>query len=96
MRSYKICFPGASFAPLVLPERAPLSLHLTASNSPVLFGCRQGVCGACLSRVIPVAGELAPPGAHEREALDIYAPEEGNARLVCQLELTADIEVEKL
>ncbi|MBL8551697.1 MAG: (2Fe-2S)-binding protein [Hyphomonadaceae bacterium] len=92
-----LTFPGTSFPPLELPERAPLSLHLTASNSPALFGCREGVCGTCLSRVIATNGDLEPPSAHERESLEVYAPDgETHARLLCQLQLTADIAVEKL
>jgi ferredoxin len=91
-----LTFPGTRFSPLDLPERAPLSLHLTASNSPALFGCREGICGTCLSRVVVRQGALEPPSPHEKESLEVYAPDEPNARLLCQLQLTADIAIEKL
>ena len=34
-------------APVCLDERAELSRELDVSNSPLLFGCRTGVCGTC-------------------------------------------------
>lgn len=88
--TFRIAFPGTRFEPLMLPPHAPLSLHLTAQNSPVLFGCREGVCGSCLIRVDNADG-LAPASAHEAEALAVYAPDLPDARLACQLDLTADI-----
>lgn len=94
--THTLTFPGTPFPPLELEPLAPLTLHLTASNSPALFGCREGICGTCLSRVAVIAGELDPPSAHERESLDVYAPDDPGARLLCQLRLTADIAIIKL
>ncbi len=41
-------FEGDSHAPVLLPEGEALSHALTIQNSPVLFGCRTGICGTDL------------------------------------------------
>ncbi|HUF63538.1 MAG TPA: 2Fe-2S iron-sulfur cluster-binding protein [Verrucomicrobiales bacterium] len=86
-------FPGTSFPCLrVLPGR-DLSLALTSANSPVLFGCRSGLCGTCLVEVEAIDGELEPPADSEREPLELYAPGNPKARLACQLRLTQSVRI---
>ena len=80
--------------PVKVPRGKNLALHLNASNSPVLFGCRTGICGTCMSRVRVLQGELVPPDADERESLEVNGAGTPDCRLLCQIELTADIEVE--
>jgi ferredoxin len=86
----EVSFPGTNHRALRLPERASLSEHLTVQNSPVLFGCRTGICATCLSEV---EGDVPPPSADEREVLEVFAPDNPRARLVCQVALTADVRV---
>jgi ferredoxin len=89
----EVRFEGA-YPALHLPRGSRLLDHLTMENSPVLFGCRAGVCGTCLIRVEPTGdGVLGPPAAAEVELLDIIAPGEPRARLACQVVLTADVRV---
>ncbi len=95
-RDFEVSFGGSGFVPVRLPEGANLSEHLTASNSPLLFGCRTGICGTCISRVESKAGILPPPALDESELLSILAPEKPNVRLACQLELCSDIEIQPL
>ena len=93
----RIEFPGTDFAPVVLDDRASLPLHLTVQNSPLLFGCRSGLCGTCLIEVeTPGPATIEPPADDEAEALELYAPGNPLARLACQLVLTADIRVRKI
>ncbi len=40
----KISFPETDYPPINLPHHQNLSEHLTIQNSPVLFGCRTGIC----------------------------------------------------
>lgn len=87
-----VSFRGGSFPPMSLPAGARLSQHLTVQNSPVLFGCRTGICATCLIRV---DGDLPPPEPDERELLDVMAPDDTRARLACQLTLRGDIEIER-
>ena len=96
MTFHTIKFPGSIFDPVFVPAGAPLSQHLTPENSPVLFGCRAGLCGTCAAKVRVIAGDLPEADESEREALDVYAPGELGARLLCQTHLTADIAVERL
>ena len=70
-----------------------LSEHLTVQNSPILFGCRTGICGTCL---VSIKGDIPPPSEEEKEILEIFAPENKQARLACQIQLTNDIEISPL
>ena len=95
MKLHRIEFPGTTFAPLELPDLASLPLHLTVQNSPLLFGCRSGLCGTCLIEI--EADEPLP--AHdsaEAEALEIYAPGNPHARLACQLPVSTGLRIRKL
>jgi ferredoxin len=89
----EVRFDGG-YAVLRLPCGSRLLDHLTMENSPVLFGCRAGMCGTCLIRVEATGdGLLDPPATAEVELLDIIAPGEPRARLACQIVLTADVRV---
>ncbi len=97
MKTHRIEFSASPFAPVELPDLASLPLHLTVENSPVLFGCRSGLCGTCLIEVEPLGIEtLAPPEAAEAETLELYAPGNLRARLACQLLLSADVRIRKI
>lgn len=89
----KISFPDTDYPPINLQLHENLSEHLTIQNSPVLFGCRTGICGTCLVEVI---GEIPPAQFDEQEMLDTLAPNYPNARLACQLKLTTNIEIRRL
>lgn len=88
-----ISFPGTNYPPITLPAHENLSEHLTIQNSPVLFGCRTGICGTCLVEII---GEIAPPDSEELEMLNTLAPNISNARLACQLDLITNIQIRKI
>lgn len=97
MKRHRVEFPGTAFAPLELPDLCSLPLHLTVQNSPVLFGCRSGLCGTCLIELEPLATEpVEPPDADEAEALQLYAPGNARARLACQVLLSAAVRIRKI
>ena len=62
-------------------------------NSPVLFGCRTGLCGTCAA---VVEGDLAPPTADEQEVLDIEWDGVVGVRLLCQVRPGADMAVRRV
>ena len=88
-----ISFPGTKYSSISLIPHENLSEHLTLQNSPVLFGCRTGICGTCL---VEVNGNIPPPMLDEQEILDMLASDCAKARLACQLLLTGDIEIRQL
>ncbi|MBA3922119.1 MAG: (2Fe-2S)-binding protein [Nostocaceae cyanobacterium] len=75
------------YPPLTLDKNQNLSEHLTVQNSPVLFGCRTGICGTCL---VIVEGDIPAADGDEKEVIDIFTSHK-LARLACQLKLTNDI-----
>jgi ferredoxin len=97
-KSHRITFPGTAFTPLDLPDLACLPFYLTVQNSPLLFGCRSGLCGTCLIEVDSDSdsGKLEPPDDAEAETLGIYAPGNIKARLACQLLLSTNICIRKI
>jgi ferredoxin len=85
---HTVRFFDEKYAPVELAEGSAISEHLDVGNSPLLFGCRTGLCGTCLLRV---EGQLPPPSAEEQELLDLLAPGDPQARLGCQIKLMSDI-----
>ncbi len=96
MKQYTIQFPCANFSSVQIPEGTVLSESLTPENSPVLFGCRSGICGTCLVEIHDLDGALPPPTWAELESLEIYAPDNPKARLACQIQLTSSILLRKI
>jgi len=95
--SHEVRFDDALHAPMSIDHGENLSLHLTAANSPILFGCRSGICGTCVSKIIEVKdGALNPPSEDEMELLSIVAPDEPAARLACQISITASLTITPL
>ena len=86
-------FPNSDYVPLTLELHQPLAEQLTVQNSPVLFGCRTGICGTCL---VTVRGDLLPPSEAEQEILDMLAPGNLQARLACQLDVMGEIAIAPL
>jgi ferredoxin len=87
-----VSFPGTEYKPIILDKHQLLAEHLTVQNSPVLFGCRTGICGTCL---VTINGDVPPATAEEKEILEIFAPLNLQTRLACQIDLTGDIEIKR-
>lgn len=92
MHGVEVSFPDTSFSSLIVDPRRSLSHCLTVDNSPVLFGCRTGICGTCL---VKVQGQALPPSEEEREVINLLAPNSPQARLACQLQPTESIQIWK-
>lgn len=97
MSDYLVEFPETKYPSVRLEEGAELSCELDAVNSPLLFGCRSGLCGTCLVEIEPNGETLLDvPAPEEREALEVYAPGNERARLACQIRLSCGIRVKKI
>ncbi|TAE61947.1 MAG: (2Fe-2S)-binding protein [Nostocales cyanobacterium] len=89
----KVSFPGSNFREINLQVDDRLSECLTVQNSPVLFGCRTGICGTCL---VEIVGDVFPPDVDEMEILETLAPNNKKARLACQIHLISDVEIRRI
>ena len=90
-QSYKVHFPNSNHADVDACE--PLSASLTLQNSPILFGCRTGICGTCL---VIAKGDMLPPDLEEQEVLEVLAADRANARLACQIKPIGDLSLTPL
>ena len=88
-----IDFPHTDYAPTSFSIDTPLSVGLTLQNSPILFGCRTGICGTCL---VSATGNMQSVDAEEKEVLEILAPNCSTARLACQIVPTGDLSLTPL
>jgi ferredoxin len=87
--SVQVSFPGSVYSSISISSSTPLAEVLTVQNSPVLFGCRTGICGTCM---VKVWGEVLPPEPSEQEVLAAYGAT-AQMRLACQLVRQGDIEI---
>jgi ferredoxin len=78
---------------ITVEENINLSESMDVTNSPILFGCRTGICATCIVKVIEGFDNLSPASDDEKEVLDIFDKGE-NTRLACKLQLTGDIKLE--
>lgn len=88
-QTYKVEFSNSDKTELRLQDGNELSKELTIENSPILFGCRTGVCGTCLCEVLKGSPKL--PSEEELELLEVLAPDNANARLACQIKVTCNL-----
>lgn len=97
MADFEVDFgPNAKKPPVRLPGGKNLSEVLTVQNSPILFGCRTGICGTCLTQVTDKGGSLPPASQDEKDVLEILCPDNPKARLACQIKLTCDLTIEPI
>lgn len=96
MKKHLIEFENCEMEPVQLEEDSLLSEHLTIQNSPILFGCRIGICGTCSVEILEGSEELQPRTPEEIEYLEVMAPDNPNCRLACQIRLNANIKIKKV
>jgi len=61
-------------------------------DTSILFGCRDGACGACMIRVIENPHNLSAMEEHERDFLETMAARD-DERLACQCRVLGDVTV---
>jgi ferredoxin len=62
-------------------------------DTSILFGCRDGACGACMVRVIEGKEHLSPMQEDEKDFLETMAAEP-DERLACQCKVYGDVKLE--
>ncbi len=93
--SCKIEFPGTDKQAVELREGDNLSEKLTIHNSPILFGCRIGICGTCAIEVLESDKPLPERTYDENEFLGALAPGRDDVRLACQIKINTNIKIKK-
>ena len=88
MKRVTVSFLDSHHADKAIDRSLSLSEAFDATDSPLLFGCRTGICATCL---VEVSGEVLPPSEEELEILELYADGQENIRLACQLVLQGDV-----
>ena len=62
-------------------------------DTSILFGCRDGACGACMVRVLEHPENLSSIDDNEKDFLETMAARE-DERLACQCRILGDVTVE--
>lgn len=94
---YTIGFVNSSKEPVTLEEGDFLSENLTIENSPILFGCRTGICGTCAIEIVEdPENKLHPRTFQETEYLEAIGVDNPKCRLACQIRLNANVVVKKI
>ena len=62
-------------------------------DTSILFGCRDGACGACMIKVIEGKDNLSKIEDDEKDFLESMAGEE-DERLACQCKVKGDVVIE--
>lgn len=94
---FQVSFVEPGFSPVQLDEGTALSEKLNVKNSPLLFGCRTGICGTCAILIHEESPQpLHPPNETEAEFLIEMAQHLPKCRLACQIELNTNLKIEKV
>lgn len=62
-------------------------------DTSILFGCRDGACGACMVKVLEGKDHFSPMQDDERDFLETMAAEP-DERLACQCKVLGDVTIE--
>lgn len=95
MNRHRVSYGVDGYAASEVKEGKSLAIELDASSSPLLFGCRTGVCGTCLVEVQQGYESLPPPDADEQELLEVLT-DHPRARLACQLDVRCGIQLKPI
>ena len=80
-----------------LEEGSELSKVLDAKNSPLLFGCRTGICGTCLVEVLEGDEKSRESSGDEKELLEILCDDQSKSyRLACQMTCNQNLKLKVL
>lgn len=91
MNKYKIEFSNSVHKEIELEENTSLSESLNVQNSPILFGCRTGICGTCLVQIEGECSSLEPVDDEELEVIEVFSNGETGLRLACQIKLKQNL-----
>jgi ferredoxin len=95
--SCRIEFIGSNKTAVDLKDGDNLSEKLNIHNSPILFGCRIGICGTCAIEIVEEDGPSLHPRTHDEVGfLEAIAPGQDKVRLACQIHINTNLKVKKI
>jgi ferredoxin len=62
-------------------------------DTPLMFGCKEGICGTCKIRVLENPQNISPMRPHEQDFLQKISARP-NERLACQTQVLGDVAIE--
>lgn len=60
-------------------------------GSSIPFGCTNGVCGTCITKIIKGKENLSLMEAREKNTLEMFGALDGEHRLACQCRVNGDV-----
>ena len=75
-------------------EGKSLSEVLNVMNSPILFGCRTGVCGTCCVKILEGNENINNMSEEELEIVELFSDDIENIRLACQIKLKGYVKLQ--
>jgi ferredoxin len=78
---------------LDLPKDSKLIDMCEEHDTSILFGCRDGACGACIIRVKESPENLSKMEEDEKDFLETMAADD-DERLACQCSIHGDVTIE--
>lgn len=91
----RIEFSDCDKKPVELNDGDCLSEKLTIHNSPILFGCRIGICGTCAIEILNSDCPLPLRTQDENDYLENMYPGNSNIRLACQIRINTNLKIRK-
>lgn len=61
------------------------------NGSSVPFGCANGVCGTCITKIVSGNENLSSLGSREQQTLEMFGAGDGEHRLLCQCTVHGDV-----
>ncbi len=90
----KVTFKNDNFS-VDVPAGKNIKEVADENASSIPFGCRNGVCGTCLSTITKGKNNLKPAEENEKATLEGFGSQAPEKRLVCQCKMgDKDEEVE--
>lgn len=63
-------------------------------GSSVPFGCSNGVCGTCITKIVSGNENLSAPTPRESQTLEMFGADDGSHRLLCQCTVHGDVKLD--
>jgi len=77
-----------------VPEGSKMVDVARQNGASVPFGCANGVCGTCISKIVSGNENLSQPGPREQQTLEMFGADGGEHRLLCQCIVNGDVKVD--